>query len=58
MYCIGHSWEEEWHESGERNAVESRFGVGKRRYKTGLVKEYLKETSEVSIHIYILKMNL
>jgi IS5 family transposase len=50
--------DEERRESGERNAVEGGFGVGKRRYGMGLVKERLKETSEIAIHICILTMNL
>jgi IS5 family transposase len=50
--------DEERRESGERNAMEGGFGVGKRRYGMGLVKERLKETSEIAIHICILTMNL
>jgi len=49
---------EERLESGERNAIESAFGVGKRRYGLNLVMERLQETSEVAIHICILTMNL
>jgi IS5 family transposase len=49
---------EERLESGERNAVESSFGVGKRRYGLNLVMERLQETSEVAIHVSILTMNL
>lgn len=49
---------EERMESGERSAVESAFGVGKRRYGLNLVMERLKETSEVAIHTCILTMNL
>jgi hypothetical protein len=44
-------------ESGERNAVESGFGVGKHHYSMGLV-EHLKETSEVSNHICVPTVNL
>jgi hypothetical protein len=49
---------EERLESGERNAVESFFGVGKRRYGLSLVMERLQETSEVAIYVSILTMNL
>jgi IS5 family transposase len=49
---------EERLESGERNAIESAFGVGKRRYGLNLVMERLQETSEVAIHVCILTMNL
>ena len=49
---------EERLESGERYAVESSFGVGKRRYGLNLVMERLQETSEVAIHVSILTMNL
>ncbi|HHU01780.1 MAG TPA: transposase, partial [Christensenellaceae bacterium] len=49
---------EERRESGERNAVESAFGVGKRRYSLNLVMERLRETSEVAIHVCVLTMNL
>ena len=49
---------EERLESGERSAVESAFGVGKRRYGLNLVMERLQETSEVFIHTCILTMNL
>ena len=49
---------EERMESGERSAVESAFGVGKRRYGLNLIMERLKETSEVAIHTCILTMNL
>lgn len=41
-----------------RQEVESVFGVGKRRYGMGLIKEKLKETSEVSISVCALLMNL
>jgi hypothetical protein len=49
---------EERLESGERSAIESSFGVGKRRYSLNLVMERLQETSEVAIHVSILTMNL
>jgi IS5 family transposase len=41
-----------------RQAVESVFGVGKRRYGMGLIKEKTKQTSEVSINVCVLLMNL
>ncbi|HHX20278.1 MAG TPA: transposase, partial [Clostridiales bacterium] len=49
---------EERLESGERSAIESSFGVGKRRYSLNLVMERLQETSEVAIRVSILTMNL
>ncbi len=45
-------------ESGERNAIESKFGEGKRRYRLPLVTTRLKETSETQIHLIFLVMNL
>ena len=45
-------------ESGERSAVECYFGVGKRRYTLNLIKTRLATTSEVSIRIALLTMNL
>jgi hypothetical protein len=45
-------------ESGERSAIECEFGVGKRRYTLGYVMTRLKHTSEVSIHVTVLTMNL
>jgi hypothetical protein len=45
-------------ESGERNAVEGKFGEGKRFYSLGRVMTRLKNTSEVSIHMTFLVMNL
>jgi len=41
-----------------RQAVESVFGVGKRRYGMGLIKEKTKLTSEASINLCALLMNL
>ncbi|MGI6653916.1 MAG: transposase [Christensenellales bacterium] len=49
---------EERLKSGERSAVESSFGVDKRRYGMNLVIERLQETSAVAIHVSILTMNL
>jgi transposase, IS5 family len=45
-------------EAGERNAVEGKFGEGKRRYGLGRVMTRLQNTSEVSIHVTFLVMNL
>jgi len=45
-------------ESGERSAIECGFGVGKRRYTLGCIMTRLKHTSEVSIHVTVLTMNL
>ena len=45
-------------ESGERSAFECAFGVGKRRYSLGCITTRLKHTSEVSIHVAFLTMNL
>jgi len=45
-------------EAGERNAVESKFGEGKRTYGLGLVYAKLKETSETSIHLTFIVMKL
>jgi hypothetical protein len=49
---------EERLESEEGSAIESSFGVGKRRYGLSLKMERLQETSEMSIHVSILTMNL
>jgi transposase, IS5 family len=45
-------------EAGERNAVEGKIGEGKRTYGWGRLTVRLKETSEVSIHITVLMMNI
>ncbi|HZK61051.1 MAG TPA: transposase [Anaerovoracaceae bacterium] len=45
-------------ESGERNAVESKFGEDKRTYGLGRIYAKLKETSETSIHLTFIVMNL
>jgi hypothetical protein len=45
-------------ESRERNAIEGKFGEGKRRYSLGLVRTRLQETSETQIHLAVLVMNL
>ncbi len=48
----------ECEEAGERNAIEGKFGEGKRRYGLGRVTTRLKETSETTIHLIFLVMNL
>ena len=45
-------------EAGERNTVEGKFGEGKRCYGLNRVMTRLKNTSEVSIHMTFLVMNL
>ena len=45
-------------ESGERSEIECTFGVGKRRYTLGCIMTRLQHTSEVSIHVAFLTMNL
>ena len=45
-------------EAGERNAVESKFGEGKRTYGLGRIYAKLKERSETSIHLTFIVMNL
>lgn len=45
-------------ESGERSAIEGSFGVGKRRYTLGRIMTRLKHTSEVSVYVSVLTMNL
>lgn len=42
----------------ERNAIEGKFGEAKRRYGLDLIMTKLKETSETSIHLHFLVMNL
>jgi hypothetical protein len=42
----------------DRIAIEGKFGVGKRRYGLDLIKEKLKETSETTIMINLIVMNL
>jgi len=45
-------------EAGDRNAVEGKFGEAKRCYTLSRVMTRLKNTSEVSIHMTFLVMNL
>jgi hypothetical protein len=42
----------------ERNAIEGKFGQGKRRYGLGLIRGKLAETSGSMIGMAILVMNL
>ena len=42
----------------DRIAIEGKFGEGKRKYGLGLIKEKLKETSETTIMINLIVMNL
>ena len=42
----------------DRIAIEGAFGVGKRRYGLGRIKAKLQETSETSISLTVLVMNL
>ena len=49
---------QEREESSERNAIESTFGVGKRRYALGHITMKLQHTSEVAILLVFLSMNL
>jgi IS5 family transposase len=43
---------------GERNAVEGKFGEGKRNYGLGFIRTRLKQTSETVIAMQLLVMNL
>lgn len=45
-------------DEGIRNAVEGRFGVGKRRYGLNRIYEKLPETSESTTHLIFFIMNL
>lgn len=45
-------------EAGERNAIEGKFGEGKRRYSLGRIMTRLQATSETQIHLVFLVMNL
>jgi hypothetical protein len=49
---------QEYLDSGERNAVEGKFGEGKRCYGLGRIMAHLKETSETVIALQFLVMNL
>ncbi|GEN85156.1 hypothetical protein SLU01_34680 [Sporosarcina luteola] len=43
---------------GERNAIEGKFGEGKRVYGLGLIKARLQVTSETTIALQLVIMNL
>ena len=45
-------------DSSERNAIEGKFGEGKRRYSLARIMARLKETSESVICLQFLVMNL
>jgi IS5 family transposase len=45
-------------DSAERNAIEGKFGEGKRRYGLGLIQARLQKTSETVIALQFLVMNL
>jgi transposase, IS5 family len=49
---------EEQRDSAMRNAIEGGFGVGKRRYGMNRIMTKLRQTSETSISLIILVMNL
>ncbi|UNO49430.1 IS5 family transposase [Alicyclobacillus acidoterrestris] len=48
----------EQQDMGERNAVEGKFGEGKRSYGLGLIRARLRQTSETVIALQLLVMNL
>lgn len=48
----------ERNEAGERNAIEGKFGEAKRRYGLNRVMARLSDTSNTTIHLTILMMNL
>ncbi|WP_443670007.1 transposase [Heyndrickxia coagulans] len=45
-------------DASERNAVESKFGEGKRKYGLGLIRARLQETSETVVALQFLILNL
>ena len=45
-------------DGSERNAVEGKFGEGKRKYGLGLIRARLQETSETVVALQFLIMNL
>jgi len=45
-------------DASERNAIEGKFGEGKRRYGLGLIRACLRQTSETVISLSFLVMNL
>lgn len=49
---------QEYQDMCERNAVEGKFGEGKRSYGLGLIRARLRQTSETVIALQLLVMNL
>jgi transposase, IS5 family len=45
-------------DTGERNAIEGKFGEGKRKYGLGCIRAHLAKTSESVITLQLLVMNL
>src|SRR5690625_698814 len=45
-------------DASERNAIEGKFGEGKRRYGLGLIQARLRQTSETAISLSLLLMNI
>lgn len=45
-------------DAGERNAIEGKFGEGKRKYGLGCIRVPLAQTSESVITLQLLVMNL
>ena len=45
-------------DASERNAIEGKFGEGKRRYGLGLISACLRQTSETAISLSLLLMNI
>ncbi|GER66282.1 hypothetical protein BpJC7_31790 [Weizmannia acidilactici] len=45
-------------DTSERNAVEGKFGEGKRKYGLDLIRARLQETSETVVALQFLIMNL
>jgi len=48
----------EQQDASERNAIEGKFGEGKRRYGLGLISACLQQTSETAISLSFLLMNI
>ena len=48
----------EYQDASERNAIEGKFGEGKRRYGLGLISTCLQQTSETAISLSLLLMNI
>lgn len=45
-------------DTGERNAIEGKFGEGKRKYGLGCIRARLAKTSEAMITLQLMVMNL